>query len=82
MKVILKPIKGFEVTTENGDSLGTFLKTGEWNGMLELKKDGDILIIESGTYHSLMRDLFSCDDEQTVDVIKASPNLHQQLTKE
>ena len=76
MKVVLKPIKGFRVETEDGKNLGQFVKVGEWNGMTELKQNGSVLIIDSGSpYQEMMDRMFDSDAEQTVDVVKASPDI-------
>jgi len=76
MKVVLKPIKGFKVETEDGKSLGQFVKVGEWNGMTELKQNGNVLIIESGSpFQEMLDRMFDSDTEKTVDVVKASPDI-------
>lgn len=82
MKVVLKPIKAFRVETEDGKNLGQFVKVGEWNGMTELKQNGNVLIIDSGSsFQEMMDRMFELDTKKTVDVVKASPDIVAAINK-
>lgn len=47
MKVKLTPVASYEVETEDGRKLGTFIKASEWNGMTQLNCGAERLIVDS-----------------------------------
>ena len=80
MKVKLFPIVSYEVETEDGLKLGTFLKKSEWNEMTQLNCGVERMIIESPG--EILDIGFFRDLPKLVNVISCTPGLSPQIERE
>ena len=84
MKVVLKPVKSFEVETEDGRKLGLFTRVSEWNGLVDLRQGQEKLIVAIGerSFDNILSELFSSPEATTsVAVLQATDKIAGELTK-
>ncbi len=73
MRVVLREVVAYEVSTPSGKPLGQFVKRSEWNRMVDLvNAEGDVLIIND---LGIIASLLPGRQIHDVDVIAASPGL-------
>lgn len=79
LSVKLKPVVSYEVITEDGRSLGIFLRTDRWRTLaaLDHATHGTLVVQEPQGFSSLFRGIFERDDTRPVDVtvMMVSPKL-------
>ncbi len=82
-RIILTPVKAYEVTIEDGEKLGQFMVGTSWHGMMELKNGHQTIIFDSGQeFVTILDNLFGMEEKpKTVHVVKASPPIMDMLNK-
>lgn len=84
MKVRIRPVQSFEVfDAASGRTLGEFTVDSKWEGMFKLRSSsGHVLIVDRADGISrVFASLLGQDDDEVVDVIKASPSITAQITE-
>ena len=82
-QIVLKPVKSYEVSTEDGTLLGQFTIGESWQGMTVLHGGQGIIVFDNGVqFPDFLSGLFGRDeDPKTVQVVKASPSILEILLR-
>ena len=79
-KITIRPAKKYEIFAD-GESLGEFTKTSEWNGMAQFEKKDAMLILDlPSDFTTFINRIMGDDDtEMEATVMKLSPSLAEKV---
>lgn len=79
MQVVVKEIVAYQLETVDGEKIGEFSKGREWHGMTAFTGPSGTLIADTPTVD--ITDFFKFGSTKLLQVVKASPEIMQRLTK-